>query len=293
MYMKLFLATLLISFSGIVSAQKHLDKIYLKRSLKQDGEQYQFTILDEDKHGVFIYDKKKFYYWYKAQHVLATQGAASGDILHGEFEAFYENKQLSKKGKFVRGLKDGEWMYWRLDGTLYLTENWSKGKLSGTMKLYDEKGEIKEVIRFKGNKSKRELADSTIFSRNDGKYETVLLKDTDGKVISSEEKKNGKLHGKVKVYEDGKLREVRRYSNGELTSTKTKEQKVTSEKSDKNTDTEEKKLKRIFGRKSEKEIDSKNKEDGEKKESILKKLFKRKSSGNAKESKEEKDKKTN
>ena len=60
------LVLILIVLSGATYAQKPLQEVYLKRTIKQEGQQYQFMLLDEDKRGVSRYDREKFYYWYKA-----------------------------------------------------------------------------------------------------------------------------------------------------------------------------------------------------------------------------------
>lgn len=145
------IATFLILFCSIQTAysQKNLKEFYLKRTLKQDGEQFNFLILDEDKRGVWFYSKEKFYFWYKTQHVLQTQGGASGILLHGEFESFYTSKQLAKKGDFNRGLKNGEWLYWRENGTLCHSESWKKGKKIGWEKWYDELGNVLQTSKHK------------------------------------------------------------------------------------------------------------------------------------------------
>lgn len=222
--MKVVFCYLLLLGSVAVYAQEPLKDFYLSHSLKQENEQYQFKVLDDDKRGVFFYKKDRFYYWYKAQRVLATQGGASGVLLHGEFESFYTNKQLCRKGEFRKGLKDGEWLYWREDGTLLKTERWHKGKLAGTEKYYNEKGEVIRTVEHKTWSVTDQTSDSTIVSRQGGKKQTIYHKNEEGTVFKSEEKKKGKLHGSVIIYDDaGQKIEKTRYKKGELQEPKTKD----------------------------------------------------------------------
>lgn len=216
--MKAVISFILLLYLSGVQAQKPLKEFYLKRSLKQDEKQWEFTVLDEDKHGVLFYDKSKFYFWYRAQKVISTQGASSGILLHGECEAFYQNKQLALKGNFVRGLKHGQWLYWREDGTLEKSEHWCKGEKRGVCKLYNEEGEVIETIRIKKNSSEREVGDSLIHSRKQGKLETITLRNSLDQVYRVEHKKNGELDGKVFNYKEGKLISIEKYKNGELVS---------------------------------------------------------------------------
>ncbi len=211
--MKYLIALLLVVNSTNSFNQKILKDIHLYHMLKQGNEQYQFKVLDKDARGVKFFKKDRFYYWYKAQHVLSTQGGASGLLLNGEFEAFYDTKQLSRKGHFTKGLKDKEWLYWRPDGTLIKTENWKKGKLTGVEKHYDLQGEVVQVINHKMFKKYRENADSVIISKRN--IEQIRLKDSLGTVYRIENKKNGVLHGVIKDI-DGKKSIKTKYKNGVL-----------------------------------------------------------------------------
>lgn len=187
---------------------------YLKKSMKQDGYQYQFTVLEDDKRGVWFYSRDKFYFWYKAQRVLSTQGASSGQLLNGNFEAFYENKQLAQKGYFRKGLKDGKWMYWRNDGTLISIENWNKGSFSGTTEFFDAKGDGFETIRHRTLSTTRTTADSVIVNKNYRKVKVVYLKDENGKVIQKDVYKKGELQDK-KPKKEKVEKEKKKNVNGE------------------------------------------------------------------------------
>lgn len=143
-------------------AQQVESDFYLKKSIKQEGKLYVFYVQDEDKKSNLNFDQDKFYFWYKAQVVKQTQGAASGQLLHGLYEVFYSNKQLAEKGRFRKGLKQGEWLYWREDGTLIRSEHWSHGKMVGTLQLFNEKGELVEEKKMKRfSFGKKEKSDST------------------------------------------------------------------------------------------------------------------------------------
>lgn len=200
--MKTLLIAFCLLFTYPVISQQVTKDFYLKKSLKQDGLQLQFTVLDEDKKGVWHYQRSKFYFWYKAQKVMATQGGASGQLLNGNYEAFHENKQLAQKGKFCRGLKDGEWLYWRADGTLRLIEVWKNGTFSGKQVRYTANGEIEEQVEYGLFRSKLIQGDSCfVIRRKYGKGEVGSWKMDEGiwKVDDGERKKEkGKPYGKLK-----------------------------------------------------------------------------------------------
>ena len=196
-------------------SQKEIKDYALQRNLKQEGEQFQFQVLDEDKKGVWFHRKTKFYFWYKAQHVISTQGGSSGVLLNGDFESFHDNKQLSKKGFFRRGLKSGEWLYWREDGTLKISEQWSKGTLKSRT-IFNMKGEEKEKTTFKTNSYYKVTNDTILHSKKGDKKQEIIIKNNQGEVTRVERRKNGKLHGKVKNYSNGKLVEEKKYEEGVL-----------------------------------------------------------------------------
>lgn len=204
-----------VTFSTL--AQKPLKDFYLNRTLKQDGLQYEFTVIDDDKHGVLHYKKDKFYFWYKAQRVKSTQGESSGKLLHGEFESFYVNDQLYQKGDFKHGLKCGEWLHWREDGSLVHAEVWSKGELK-TKKWYNETGVIYKSERAWGRDWEKDKADTLIVKRKLFKMERRSYRDASGKLVKQEKWKKGALHGKSMFYTDGKLDRTEKYKKGELIS---------------------------------------------------------------------------
>lgn len=243
---------LLTSFLCLFSAfgQKISKDLYLKHAIKQDGLAYTFKVLDPDKRGVSRYRKDKFYYWFKTQKVLATQGGASGLLLHGPLEAFYDNKQLSQKGNFRKGLKDGEWIYWRMDGTIIRTEEWNKGKHSGHEKVYDATGKLATTIRYKKNSFSTRTADSLIISNNKRTEQTIYAYDSSGSLRSKVHFKNGLQEGKAKYYDQEGKPTTETYRRGQKVEPQPKteksgeqEKKSIFRKKDKDAQTAEKTVK--------------------------------------------------
>jgi antitoxin component YwqK of YwqJK toxin-antitoxin module len=267
--------TFLLSMQTNVFAQSSFGRhkipdISLKHSVKQDGLQYNFEVLDKDKKGVRNHDKTKFYYWFKSQKVMATQGGSSGQLLHGQFESFYTNKQLQQKGNFEKGLKNGEWNYWRENGTLLRAENWKNGTLSGMQINYNEEGIPIKNTHVYWNKHSEKSLDSLVEIK--GKKTKITLYDADQKTTETQRFKKGVLHGKQHTFEAGKISSTVLYRKGEL------KEKQSEKESKPETATDEKtsifsKLKQKF-KKEDKE--KKAKPEGEKKK--IKLNFKKKAS---------------
>jgi|GEM_PF-1034267 len=224
--MKFLFILLVFTYLTPALGQKIQQDLYLKHAMKQDGESFQFTVLDRDEKGVRRYSKSKFYFWFKAQKVLATQGGASGQLLHGPFESFYDNKQLCRKGNFSKGLKDGEWLYWRSNGVLIRSEYWKKGKKSGAEKIYDASGNVAETIIHKRNKFTRTTPDSLVRSNNGGTRQTVYTRDPQGEILSKSTYKDGQLNGTSTTYKDGKTVNETKYRKGQPVVAKVKKDKT-------------------------------------------------------------------
>lgn len=192
---------------GCLLAQVKVSKDYtLQKTLKQDGLEYQFTVLDEDKRGVLHYDLDRTYYWYKAQKVMGTEGAASGMLLNGEFVAYHPNKQLAQKGKFCKGLKYGTWLYWNDKGEIIRTEKWRRGKEilpkvkeensaeKERVKLWDRLKRPKDAESGKENKEKRA---SKLFAKKEkGEKEKDSEKDKKKETGKDQKKKSEKKQKK-------------------------------------------------------------------------------------------------
>ncbi len=261
--------------ASYANAQDHLKDFSLKRSLKQDGLHLQFMVLDADKKGVRNHQPDKFYYWTKAQHVRATQGASSGLLLHGPFEAFYPDKQLAQKGEYRKGLKHGTWKYWHEDGTFLRIEEWRNGVLSGKQQFFDENGSLvrTELVRH-GERKKSIKSDSVIvwkaFDRK-----TIILKDSIGRISEVQNFKNGELHGIQKSYSEGNLENKQRFKKGAIVEKKSKEASETGN------DEESGKLKQLWNKLFAKKDKSETKEkaDKEKDKKRSKRTRKEKSAG--------------
>lgn len=71
----------------------------------------------------------RYYYWYSANIIHATQGGFSGRLLDGPYTAFYLNKNLKEQGAYSKGLKAGVWKAWQEDGSPGPVTRWKKGVL--------------------------------------------------------------------------------------------------------------------------------------------------------------------
>ncbi|XOV67591.1 MAG: toxin-antitoxin system YwqK family antitoxin [Fluviicola sp.] len=263
-----------------VNAQDHLKDFTLKRSLKQDGLHLQFMVLDADKKGVKHHKPNKFYYWTKAQHVRATQGASSGLLLHGLLEAFYPDKQLAKKGKYHKGLKHGTWRYWNSNGTFQRVENWRQGTRIGKQQYFDENGNLIQTEFIHKKRRKIVQPDSVIqwrlFNRR-----TITIFDSTGQISEVQHLKNGKLHGTQKQFVDGKLDSKKRFKKGEQIEKAQEPESQNDEQFKDNDDNEPGKIAQLWNKLFKKEKQDKG-EKQEKKKRESKRNSKGKNAGGEK-----------
>lgn len=193
-------------------SQKEVKDYCLKKVLKQNNFQYQFSVLDGDKKGVSFFDKRKMYFWYKSQTVHSTQGGSSGELLHGGFSMFYASKQLYSKGVFSKGLKVGEWKYWRENGSLEKVERWLRGRLLA-VRMYSKNGNLKKELKYRGSVSISSEKDSIVIINSKKKKRTERTF-KDNKLIKQESFLNGVIHGRQLVYLNGKLVSKKKYKMG-------------------------------------------------------------------------------
>ncbi len=178
-------------YSTVIYSQKF--EIENKFHIKQDDKSIVFRVLDADESQLKKYHSEKYYYWFKSQKILITQGGSSGSLLNGDYESFYKNNQLAEKGSFKKGLKEGVWKFWNKNGILIHQENWSKGIQIGKQLYYSENGLIQKTIVYKSNQTQIIARDTTIIKTK----KTILttVSDSTGKLISQSRYSNSQLDG--------------------------------------------------------------------------------------------------
>jgi antitoxin component YwqK of YwqJK toxin-antitoxin module len=241
----------------VLSAQQQPIDHSLKHTMKQDGLSMQFTVLDPDEKGIKRHSTSKTYYWYKAQQVIRTQGGNAGQLLDGQFESFYSNKQLCEKGRFRKGLKTGEWNYWSAQGKLQRTENWRSGLQRKKQLYYDTDGLLYKRVTISGKKYKSATIDSLV--EISGKNKRITVYDSLGAKAAVARYRNDVLHGTQESYTQSKKTTVR-YRKGALIPEKTrqkKEEKEPSGSEEKVKKTLTERFKSVFGKKA-KSDDPKN-----------------------------------
>ncbi len=83
------------------------------------------------------------YTWFLKKQIYETQGDYSGQLLHGDYEAFYQDRLIAK-GVFMNGLKHGTWKLWSNSGRLKEIAEYKNGVREGSFAYYDPPGTIRE-----------------------------------------------------------------------------------------------------------------------------------------------------
>lgn len=220
-----FICLFLFVFIYKTSNSQPKTEYHLKYNFKQNDELVQFTVLDYELKAKRFYNDRH-YFWVKSQEIIETQGGAGGRLLHGQFIAYYENKQLSKKGNFNKGLKNGEWIYWSKNGEIFRIENWSNGIKIGKEKIFVN-GKMDYSILHSRSKQKFNFTDSLVIYKN----EVLVKKATfeNGKRVSLRNYRNGRLHGRTFEVTDNGSKKVTWYKKGKALFTGEKKQKQKKE----------------------------------------------------------------
>jgi len=93
-----------------------------------------------------------FYWWYAANSLHRTQGAAAGRLLDGAYALYNRQKDLIERGSYKNGQRTGQWRAWYADGTLKRVEQWKRGLREGEFTTYDSSGSVESEGRYKRNR---------------------------------------------------------------------------------------------------------------------------------------------
>lgn len=132
---------------------------------------------------------------YDSGRVVASGGIDDGDQQEGDWKEFYENGDLKSEGKYVGGVKVGEWKYLFRDGKKFEVGKYdTKGKQTGKWDWYYEDGKLRrESNFFKGQE------DGDFMEYNDS-----------GTVITQGQYTDGMKEGKW-IYQLGNYKSVGKY----------------------------------------------------------------------------------
>ena len=134
------------------------------------------------------------YYWVRARQLNITQGGIGGDLLDGNYTAFYPDGQLKEQGRFDRGLKTGEWRKWLTTGALAETVNWKAGRLHGDRIRFIQEDSLVHQQRFRNGKEvhrRMKIVKAEVTGTEEGKKKTGRSKNepTERKANDELEKK--------------------------------------------------------------------------------------------------------
>lgn len=87
-------------------------------------------------------DNNCVYYWHNKGQICSNQGGYAGELLHGEYLVFNQNKKLITKGNLKEGKKVGVWKSWYENGNLKLIQTFTNGLLDGNSEYYDRQGNL-------------------------------------------------------------------------------------------------------------------------------------------------------
>lgn len=205
-----------------------LSDINPSMNIKQNDLSHKFMLEDYSLKSKKHYNKKKTYFWYKAQKIIATQGGSAGTLLNGKYQSFYKNKQLCEQGEFENGLKSGVWKKWDNDGQLTKVERWNNGKQLRRQDYYNEDGQVEKRVWISRFKKEIQTMDTTVVIR--GQKQKITLKDSLGRKSNIQRYRNGFQHGSQIEYDEAGEKSKTVYKKGKLQLPKIIEEKEPREK---------------------------------------------------------------
>ncbi|WP_158800286.1 toxin-antitoxin system YwqK family antitoxin [Pedobacter sp. L105] len=162
-FLQIFLPCIL--FSGVASAQQSYVDKFLNHEITITYDDHKVVAHVKPAEDVSV-TSDRHYYWFAGNKINITQGGYSEKLLNGEYQDFYQNKNLKEAGDFDKGLKSGIWKNWTEDGVLKDQFSFSKGKKNGAYFLFDVQGRVTEKGGYQNDllngKQERFRADSTV-----------------------------------------------------------------------------------------------------------------------------------
>jgi len=111
-----------------------LGKAYAQRPFAYDDSKITITDTGQTVQAEILPSKSdpkiqndRYYFWYIPNSIHSTQGGFNGQLLNGNYAAYYSDKNLKEQGAFKKGLKDGVWKTWNRKGDLTGVVNWNNG----------------------------------------------------------------------------------------------------------------------------------------------------------------------
>lgn len=142
----LLISFLLVFCLGSFTIFKKKEKIHVK-----SNEFFIETFIEVSPGSINVKDQLT-YYWYKMRSIQSTKGGYSGNLLHGGFQKFNQEKKLIENGEFLLGLKHKTWKTWYNSGEIKSICTYKKGMKNGVELMFDTNGlVISENHFYKGN----------------------------------------------------------------------------------------------------------------------------------------------
>ena len=123
--MKKLLPLIFLLGLGKVYAQRPFAYDDTKVTIADTGQTVQAEILPSKSDPKILNDR--YYFWYIPNAIHSTQGGFNGQLLNGNYAAYYPDKNLKEQGDYKKGLKDGIWKTWNRKGDLTSVVNWNNG----------------------------------------------------------------------------------------------------------------------------------------------------------------------
>jgi antitoxin component YwqK of YwqJK toxin-antitoxin module len=190
--------------------------------------------------------KSEDFYNYPENKLRAVSTYVNG-IITGDYKSYYDNGKMEETGKYTKdGKKDGKWLTYYDNDTLFSEEYYSNGKVDEITRYFDINGKPTSEYNYKNNvlqdyKSFDENGKVRFTSKKDGKRDYDLLlyypngnRQKEGKIINNNldgpwmfYDRNGYITDKtsyvdgvkqgksISYYENGKIKSEQNYVDGE------------------------------------------------------------------------------
>jgi hypothetical protein len=149
-----------------------------KICINEEGSNICFSVYRDSKRVKPNFNK--VYHWYGSGCINKTKGNFEGQLLNGEYTAYYKSGKLKEKGLYNIGIRCGKWFTWNEDGTIQKVAEFDLNNYYKKLLIYSDSGQLIKRVQFDNNNKIKKSQTLDLDGKINYiiKYENGIIRDT-------------------------------------------------------------------------------------------------------------------